>query len=269
MSAKTPCIFCGDSSASSSDEHVLPHHWKKNFPNEPGIGSRHMSKRVVTERAARKHVSPYDLKIPHVCAPCNNGWMRILDEGIKPLIFGLAAGDIRDLSAKDVDALSRWATKVALVRSYLDRHATTGVNLPTFSRFYKLGEPTLPRSLQIGWCDEHIGTLSSNSVNIKDAESASGTPAARDTANVVAIKIGHVFFQCGISTGSAWSTARTRKMMAASRLHAPGRLLPAPVGRAFTLPLDPLTDIEVDFCIEPMYLMGEGQFVGSPPSLLP
>ena len=268
MTVKVPCIFCGSTDNPSSDEHVLPRHWKDHFPNEPGVGLRVRTTVGKRDKEPREHVTPFDAKIPHVCKTCNGGWMRLMDEAIKPLVFELADDPVRTLTQAEGSLLTEWATKVALVRSYVDRHQDLGSMPGVARRYYADHAETLPRSLQIGWCDAHVGALSSNAAWGLPGSSrdASENTEILDSANVISIKVGRLFLQCGLSTGSRWSEIRVRKMLTASRRHVPGRLVPLVVGRDFEVPVEPLTDLEIDLVAEPLHLMKMREFAGQPGS---
>lgn len=265
MGQKIPCVFCGSVTAPTSDEHVLPQHWKKHFPKESGTGLRVSTAQGITDRPPRKHITPFDMKVPNVCAPCNNGWMRLMDEAMKPLVFDLANGVRRTLSSTEVDSLIQWVTKVALVRSYADRKSSMTFADNVFRRYYAQRTETHHRSTQIAWCDEHDGALSASTTLIRTGRPRGPLESSeREPANVISLKLGHLLIQCGLSTGSKWSTSSVRLMMTSSRQFVPGRLFPAVAGRPFRLPEQPLTEDEVDLVIEPLHLMGAAKYVGSP-----
>lgn len=266
MSQKIPCLFCGSVTAPTSDEHVLPQHWKKHFPKESGVGLRVSTAQGITDRPALKHITPFDMKVPNVCAPCNNGWMRLMDEAMKPLVFDLANGARRTLISTEVDSLIQWVTKVALVRSHADRKASMTSAGDVFRCYYAQRAETHTRSTQIAWCDEYVGALSANTSLIRTWRPRVGPPepSGREPANVISLKLGHLLIQCGLSTGSKWSTSSVRLMMTASRQFVPGRLVPAVAGRPLRLPEHSLTNDEVDLVIEPLHLMGAAKYVGSP-----
>jgi hypothetical protein len=54
-------------------------------------------------------------KVKFVCAPCNNGWMSVLENEAKPLIESLLDHRTSELSARHQHTLARWAVKSAMV----------------------------------------------------------------------------------------------------------------------------------------------------------
>lgn len=254
MSGRIACIFCGSTTNRSTDEHVLPKHWKATFPPADGMGGRVLSGSGVKEYRLRFDRTPYDAKVPHVCDVCNSGWLREMDTEVKPLIYDLAWGRRRQLDSAEAELLSAWCTKVALVRTYADREAGYAADLTLFGEFMRLRAPSFARSLQVGWCENPTGSLSCNTPLLP-------APAS---ANVVTMRIGALFFQVGLSRLSTLEVQRTRQALAASRKHVPLRVMTLIPGQPTSLPAEPITHMEASVCAEPKYLLGEHLFVGSP-----
>ena len=130
------CLFCNQTTASTSDEHVLPHSWKKTFPSGDGgqvqIGrDRNGRDRTPKEK---KQVSPYDLKVKRVCSDCNGGWMREMDETAKDMIFDLSHDDFEEIipDATSVSMIERSGCVSRSVSPHRREHSSAKGTAPAF-----------------------------------------------------------------------------------------------------------------------------------------
>lgn len=221
--SRLPCIFCAQTSSKMSDEHVLPHSWKKTFPANTG-GQLQMG----TERYGfdhekeQKQVTPYDLKVSRVCVTCNGRWMREMDEAIKGLIFGLAWGSSQNIPVNEVEQLATWCTKVALMRSHRDRRREQESPLALTHRFYKERAALGPASVQVGKIVDSESAITGNvsrQLRTLGANDSLPVDSQIDSVNFVTFQIGQFFFHVGLSTGSEWSVRENARLLKAGRLN--------------------------------------------------
>lgn len=108
-------MFCGKAPVTA--EHIFKRSFRKrlNLPE----GSRQLARQdgldqPMTTRPDRL----FELKVRHVCAKCNNGWMNRLDLAVEPWVLepGSHACDPKDLR--------RWAIKLAILISLTAQDST-------------------------------------------------------------------------------------------------------------------------------------------------
>lgn len=59
-------------------------------------------------------------KLRVVCAPCNNGWMSVLQSDARPVLEPIIRGAKRKLSADEVRVLAAWVTMFVMVYEFSD-----------------------------------------------------------------------------------------------------------------------------------------------------
>ena len=222
------CIFCNLNTSPTSDEHVLPHHWKKTFPaateGQVQVGrNRDGSDRDPVEK---KQVTPYDLKVKRVCESCNNGWMREMDEAAKDLIFDLSWGENECVTGDQAEQLATWCTKVALVRTHRERGREQDSPLELTHRFYAERTTLGPKTVQIARVANSEAALSGNIVRElrSPVMSSDGLGHKLDSAHLVTFQIGQLFFQVGLATSSDWASREMKTLLAAGRRNRTDRV---------------------------------------------
>lgn len=112
------CLFCG-ASGPLTDEHIYGKWLRKlGYTGEgvreivPGGGSK-----PVIQRGG-----PFSKTLKIVCRPCNNEWMKGMEENAKPLLTAMfnARGTSVRLDEAAQLTLARWAFKTAAVNSRID-----------------------------------------------------------------------------------------------------------------------------------------------------
>jgi hypothetical protein len=242
------CIFCGRSDSKMSKEHVLPHHWKKTFPST--VGKTQLRRRWDAEPESKdvNQVTPYDAKVSRVCVTCNGGWMRLMDESIKPLIHELALGTILTIPAEDTDRLASWCTKVSLLQTHTDREAQQEVPTELTRKYFVERRPMDGCVVQLGKADNSVSNMAGNisrQLIVTGGENAGAAAVQVDTANVVTFRIGAFVFQVGLPTASEWSLKEVRRILAASRVGFPNKIVPLRLNRNFEMPTETLRDNDV------------------------
>lgn len=233
------CLFCNQTTASTSKEHVLPHSWKKTFPSGDGGLVQIGRDRDGRERAPKekKQVSPYDLQVKRVCRDCNGGWMREMDEAAKDMIFDLAWGKVDHLGSSQVEQLSTWCTKAALMRTHLERGRGQVTPLELTHRFYAERRALGQNTVQVARVLDTDSALSGHIV--RELRQPSKSPEKlgerTDCVFLVMFQIGQLFFQVGLSTSSEWSKREMRSLLAVGRRNRTDRIHVLRSGEAVSL----------------------------------
>ena len=105
------CIFCDR--PSGSVEYLWPEWLSRLFTGRAGVGNAEWG------------------SVDCVCAICSEGWMRYLDDDVRPFLTSMIVGDATPLSPGRQKLLSRWAAKTAVVMEYACESST---RTPTFAR---------------------------------------------------------------------------------------------------------------------------------------
>jgi hypothetical protein len=99
------CAFCG--SPPTTDEHV----WAKWISDEL---RRNGSFLIQSDHGPRRQPS-INITVP-VCATCNNRWLSVLENDVRPVLAPLVRGErMRLLSVEDQRLLATWGVKTALL----------------------------------------------------------------------------------------------------------------------------------------------------------
>lgn len=206
----------------------------------------------------KSDVTPYDAKVSQVCVPCNGGWMRLMDEAIKPLVFQLALGKMDVIPSAQVLDLSIWCTKVALLQTHSNRAAEQEVAPLLTRKFFSDKTPILPRMVQVGWAENEESSIAGN---LSRQRRRGGRLAADkvipgpilDTANVVIFKIGAFVFVVGLPSSTSWSAREIKAILSANRIHFSEKLVPLDPTLDFKMPQASISDRDVLSMREIMY----------------
>lgn len=94
--------------------------WKGRFPAVRNALEVGFQERAPDGRRVRNG-RPFELEVMGVCATCNGGWMATLDTEAERILFDLDGVRPMGLwSPSDLDVLSRWLVKLAVMRTLLD-----------------------------------------------------------------------------------------------------------------------------------------------------
>ena len=151
MKVQRTCIFCGNKGGISK-EHFWPDwlsQYYTNSPNDGNISELHaaegMQPRQLQFRKQRQG-SVLTKKIRAVCKSCNNGWMSVLEEKIKPVLVAGIHGHSLILSKAQLADLAHWAC----VKSILGEHAEGEMALtPSEDRYLVFKQSKIPDYFRI------------------------------------------------------------------------------------------------------------------------
>jgi len=196
VTSSRPCMFCWRTDSPLTKEHVYPHHWRKFFPDVGGPDNVWQSgPRGFVERRGANH--QFDNQVRDICAACNSGWMRQLDERVRPFVIPMAHGVLTSLDRSQTNAFRTWATKTALVRTLQDRSQQQQAHDDRFREFFANRRPFGELVVQAAACDYcHVDNNTSWVVP--------GEPSA--TSNTVTFAIGRLFAQVASSIRVITST---------------------------------------------------------------
>jgi hypothetical protein len=140
------CLFCG-SAGRLTDEHIYGKWLRKlGYVGEgvreiiPGDGSQ-----PIVQRGA-----PFSKTLKIVCRPCNNEWMKGMEENVKLLLIDMFnyRGSSVSLDKAAQLLLARWAFKTAAVASQVDHHDP--FPLEHRREFHQTDRPPLHVQIRIG-----------------------------------------------------------------------------------------------------------------------
>jgi hypothetical protein len=111
------CLFCGDRPA-DTNEHVIAD-W---IPKYMGL------QEIVIERPSRTKVerrwktkASFELKLK-ICDRCNSTWSSRLENQVKPILLPMLKGfTSTKISGEDVQVLTRWLWKIAMLHEHMDQ----------------------------------------------------------------------------------------------------------------------------------------------------
>jgi hypothetical protein len=103
------CLFCGVGRPSRA--HVLPE-WLAAYLK---IGRVNITQQSSIGNRARNTVDSFDVVVRAVCAPCNGGWLSVIENEAKPLIIDLVEGNSRGFNVEERTAVARWIWAIALL----------------------------------------------------------------------------------------------------------------------------------------------------------
>lgn len=122
----TRCIFCGVEGSETPEGKLTQEHvysdWTRRFV--PRTMKKYRSLRAIQrpDHSSFMHVKqPGDIRdwqVRCVCACCNNGWMRKLDNLARPIMIPLIQGKKIRLHAQEQTVLAAWAAMKAMVAEY-------------------------------------------------------------------------------------------------------------------------------------------------------
>ncbi|TDL32280.1 hypothetical protein [Arthrobacter nitrophenolicus] len=142
-----------------------------------------------------------------------------MDEAIKGLIFDLSWGKLDHVPGDQVEQLSTWCTKLALLRTHLDRGREQESPLELTHRFYGDRKALGPNTVQVARVLDTDSAISGNIARELRGMSNSSKELGEqlDAVHLVTFQIGQLFFQVGLSTSSDWSKGEMKSLLAAGR----------------------------------------------------
>lgn len=201
------CIFCGSTTNKMSAEHLFRQTYRNRIPHHPETERTRFVPGVPgSEHVVEMPHGIFDHKVNGVCQQCNSTWMNKIDADAEDAVVALALGGVT-LRARDAAPLARWATKVALLRAWIDKSAGWEADPDLLTVFHETREPPPGTVVRVGVTDQMLKQGGANSsrgaVFLEEHEVAlpadQQTPLARLRLNAVSWGIGllyvHVILQ--------------------------------------------------------------------------
>lgn len=129
------CMFCRSSTNKMSREHLFHQAWAEHIPHSPRIERHDYEVSGSDERSFEMPVSLFEQRVSGVCKICNESWMNSMDQAVENIVIELANGRRTDIPADRIGAFSQWATKVALVRTAINRGMSGNAHPALFDAF--------------------------------------------------------------------------------------------------------------------------------------
>lgn len=144
------CPFCG-SFGVKSKEHRIPQSWKQYF---------HLVSEIVRGTSVAGEVQPprsssrtqFDEQYAGICAVCNNGWMKEIDEAAMRRLVNLAWARTTTVPASEIVVVMRSVVRAALVTAWGTR-SRLGYPASAFSEFYRRRLPPAGTRVFMGYSD--------------------------------------------------------------------------------------------------------------------
>lgn len=258
------CAFCGNARRLTV-EHVLPQHWRHEFPDVSSTGWRRYDQGDgITEKEIPG--TRYERGVKHFCKPCNSGWMQEMDMAAKPIMLELAHGRSRSIQSSEIGPIAAFATKVSLLRAMLDG-AGAQPAAELYAQFYETRQPLTDGAVQVAACSNPQESSSTYVTAYSRSDSKQGQTASVGALHVVTYSIGAFAFQVALCPDGGTEFDQQRRELALDLLRASREF----TGGKFVqlhdedVPLSLLTDDELRTAREPLALRGLLPLVGDPP----
>jgi hypothetical protein len=169
------CMFCDATGVTKA--HVFAESWTGLFDKPSDTHGHEVVHRYVdpstgTQREI-KRAKTFALKSRKVCGKCNSGWLRQLEERIRPLMAAFAQNTSMILASNEQADLALWATAASLIAMSMDPEAC-GFAYPTLApEINRTKRPTPGMDIWLG-ANAHgelawFGSHSLNLRNVRDA----------------------------------------------------------------------------------------------------
>ena len=185
-------MFCD--AAGVTKAHVFAESWTSLF-DEPSDTREHevvhrYTDPVTGEQRVLKRAKTFALKGRKVCGTCNSGWLRELEERVKPLMGAFAANSPIVLTRDEQADLALWATASSLIAMSLDPEAQTFADAELARRIYRDRRPTAGMDIWLG-ANAHgeMGWFGSHALNISQAPEHRGAWGASITFGYAVIHL--------------------------------------------------------------------------------
>ena len=147
------CIFCGEPlgpERKRSDEHAAPKWCGKLLPD---LGAAHHAWHVETSDGTstvyQGYKDPFTTVAEDVCKPCNEGWMKELEDSCEGIVGHLIQGHERKIRYWRQALVATWAVKTALVWECVQPENRT-VPLSVLRMFHAVQRPGARQQVWIG-----------------------------------------------------------------------------------------------------------------------
>ena len=199
-----PCIFCGRF-GDKSKEHIWSDWMAKLFPAE-GIPSHHEVLHVHTRKSV--HVSSTVLtrqgaaitkKLRVVCRACNHGWMKAVDEAVRPILTPLIKGEPIVLNRDQQRMLAEW---ISLKMMVAEHNVPTEVVVRQADRDRFFADRTIPSYFRIWVISSNSEKWRSRYIRHNATFGLPGTPmpTAKRNTQTIAWGVGRLFIFVAMTT---------------------------------------------------------------------
>ena len=141
------CIFCDNKP--DSKEHLWAEWVLKRFSDNVGLYS-------TIDGVETYHADQRAVRVKCVCKPCNEGWMKALEDEILPVVSLMIQDVSLQLDGNQQAAVSRWSIKTAMVLEYLTHEPREIFYTDDERRKLKADHPGLPNNSAI-WLARYTG----------------------------------------------------------------------------------------------------------------
>ena len=185
-------MFCD--AAGVTKAHVFAESWTSLF-DEPSDAREHevvhrYTDPVSGEQRVLKRANTFALKSRKVCGTCNSGWLRELEERVKPLMAAFATNIPIVLTRDEQADLALWATASSLIAMSLDPEAQAFADAELARRIYRDRRPRAGMDIWLG-ANAHgeMGWFGSHTLNISQAPEHRGAWGASITFGYAVIHL--------------------------------------------------------------------------------
>jgi hypothetical protein len=145
-----PCVYCGRT-GKRSREHIIADWVTKVIPQPPQYRSwaYDTTGNIQVGRSLSYARDPEfsegalgQRKLFRVCEPCNNGWMKRIQDDAKPVLLPLIKGIWEGLSAEKTKHIANWATITTMnIHASIHEGSGSGVREEEFKAFFEAKSP--------------------------------------------------------------------------------------------------------------------------------
>jgi len=147
-----------------SAEHLFRATYRTRIPHRPRTNRTQYGLGVAgEERVVEIPLGAFDQKVNGVCKQCNESWMNDIDAAVEGIVLGLATGTSDRVRRAAIAPLARWATKVALMRTRVDKSLGWEADADLFTVFHETRNPPPGTVVRIALCDPTQKESGSNS----------------------------------------------------------------------------------------------------------
>lgn len=147
---RVPCLFCGSVTNTPSMEHIFHEAFGRAIPHSATTARIDYVHDVPGEEIINMPVSMFGQKVRGACKECNQSWMNSWDTDVQQLVIGLANARASEITADQVAPFARWATKVALMRTVVNRGTGGVADSQIFRDLFSTGLPPVPTTVRVG-----------------------------------------------------------------------------------------------------------------------
>jgi hypothetical protein len=202
----TPCIFCGHF-GDKSKEHIWSDWMAELFPAER-IPSHHEVLHVHTQKSV--HVSSNVLtrqgaaitkKLRVVCRDCNHGWMKAVEEAVRPILTPLIKGEPFALNRDQQRTLAEWISLKVMVAEH---NVPTEVVVPQADRDRFFADRTIPSYFRIWVISSNSEKWRSRYIRHNATLGLPGTPTPtlKRNTQTIAWGVGRLFILFAMTTAA-------------------------------------------------------------------